>query len=52
MGVQKLCGDFEKLCGVLLFGGGLVGDWWGNRNYYRVFLWGLLDGGGMSICIE
>ena len=44
MGVQKLRGVLEKLWGVLLFGGGLVGDWWGNGNCHGFFPWGLLEG--------
>ena len=42
-GVQKLHGVLENLWGVLLFGEGLVGDWWGNGNCRGYFPWGLLE---------
>ena len=40
-GVQKLRGVLENLWGVLLFGGGLVGEW---KLSWGIFPWGLLEG--------
>ena len=41
MGVQKLDEVLENLLGVLLCGGGLVGEW---KLSWGIFPWGLLEG--------
>ena len=43
MGVKKLRGVLEKLWGVLLFGGGLVGEW----KLSWVFSMGSVRGGSL-----
>ena len=41
MGVQKLLGVLENMWDVLLFGGGLAGEW---KLSWGIFPWGLLEG--------